>query len=112
MPHVIIEYSANVADELDIAELVQTAHKAAIATGLFNPDAVKSRAHQCHHFTLGTGKIDSFIHINVRMLPGRTLEQQQLLTQTLFDAVNAFAPAVGGLSVETTDLASESYRKK
>ncbi|KFZ38651.1 hypothetical protein HR45_04295 [Shewanella mangrovi] len=112
MPHVIIEYSTNVAAEIDISQLVETAHEAAIATDLFNPDAVKSRAYSCADYVLGTGKINSFIHICVRIMPGRTEAQKQLLTNTVFEAVNALAPQVGGLSVETCDLHKESYRKK
>ena len=43
MPHCIIEYSAPLAAQIDIDELVQSVHQGALASELFEPSAVKSR---------------------------------------------------------------------
>jgi len=47
MPHLVIEYAATLQQQLDIQTLVRNAHQGAINSGLFNPNAVKTRAYAC-----------------------------------------------------------------
>ncbi len=102
MPHVIIEYNQAIAQQVDINKLVSCAHQATEASGLFNPIAIKSRAHAYEFFHLGAADADNFVHISIRLLPGRTEEQKRALSQGVFDAVNELVDA--SLSVEVLDL--------
>ncbi|WP_417763115.1 5-carboxymethyl-2-hydroxymuconate Delta-isomerase [Shewanella sp.] len=102
MPHVIIEYSQAVAQQVAEAELVKCAHQATEASGLFNPMAIKTRARAYEFFRLGAPEADDFVHITIRLLPGRTEEQKRALSQGVYDAIAAMVEA--SLSVEVLDL--------
>ncbi|MDF0533712.1 5-carboxymethyl-2-hydroxymuconate Delta-isomerase [Shewanella yunxiaonensis] len=114
MPHIVIEYAAPLREQLDVNTLVHAAHQGAIATGLFNPKAVKSRAYACEDFVLGESDAStgSFIHIRVSIMPGRTDEQKQQLTQSIGQGLSAFVGAVGCVSIEVAELHQPSYFKQ
>ena len=41
MPHLTVEYSANLDDQIDIQKLVEAVHQAALRTGVFEVAAVR-----------------------------------------------------------------------
>ena len=89
MPHVIVEYSANI--EIDIApqRLVQDIHAAAIAAGIAEPVAVRTRLMRRDVYCVGDGAPENaFVHIDVRGRKGRTLEQKKAMVQTIYDQAN------------------------
>ena len=53
MPHVIIEYSANVAEHHDIDELVEVVHDAVVANGIGPHGGVRTRAIVRDHYRQG-----------------------------------------------------------
>ena len=104
MPHVVIEYSQALEQQLAVDELVRCAHAATQASELFNPAAIKSRAYSCQHFHLGAEGVSNFMHITIKLLSGRTDEQKRALSQGVYDAVKAFSAAIESLSVEVIEL--------
>ncbi|GAB1052102.1 MAG: 5-carboxymethyl-2-hydroxymuconate Delta-isomerase [Shewanella algae] len=108
MPHCIIEYSAPLAQQLSVAKLVQAVHQGAIDSGLFTPSAIKIRAHACEHFLVGEDSAQSFMAI----MPGRTDEQKQALTQSVFAALEPTVAKVDSVSLEVTELHQPSYLKR
>ncbi|MCE9789951.1 5-carboxymethyl-2-hydroxymuconate Delta-isomerase [Shewanella chilikensis] len=112
MPHCIIEYSAPLAQQLSIAKLVQAVHQGAIDSGLFTPSAIKSRAHACEHFLVGEDSAQSFIHVRLAIMPGRTDEQKQALTRSVFAALEPIAAKADSVSLEVTELHQPSYLKR
>ncbi|MCL1073269.1 5-carboxymethyl-2-hydroxymuconate Delta-isomerase [Shewanella dokdonensis] len=112
MPHIVIEYAAVLRQQLDIGELVSKVHKGAIASGLFNPDAVKTRAYACDDYLLGQGDANDFIHIRMSIMPGRSDSQKQQLTQSVWQAMSALAADVSCVSVEVAELHQPSYLKQ
>ena len=53
MPHCVIEYSAPLAEQIDIIKLVKATHQGAVDSGLFETSAIKTRAHRCDDFLIG-----------------------------------------------------------
>ena len=89
MPHVIVEYSANIEADLSPQRLVEDIHAAAIASGIAEPVAVRTRLKRREHFRVGDGSPENaFVHIDIRARKGRTLEQRKAMVQTIYDQAN------------------------
>jgi 5-carboxymethyl-2-hydroxymuconate isomerase len=86
MPHVIVEYSANIEAELPPQRLVEEIHQAAIASGIAEPVAVRTRLMRREHYRVGDGNPENaFVHIDIRARIGRTLEQKKAAVQAIYD---------------------------
>ena len=80
MPHITIEYSANLKDQIDVLKLVETVHQAALRTGVFEVAAVRTRAAGRDLYAIADGHRDNaFVAINVRVAPGRPAETRKRL---------------------------------
>jgi 5-carboxymethyl-2-hydroxymuconate isomerase len=112
MPHTVIEYSENLREEARAAGLAASVHRAVLGSGMFPPDAVKTRAYPASDFCLGTkGDRARFVHITVSLLAGRTQEQKQTLSAAVFAAASDAVGRLDALSVEIRDMDPETYRK-
>ncbi|MRI31859.1 5-carboxymethyl-2-hydroxymuconate isomerase [Endozoicomonas sp. OPT23] len=109
MPHCIVEYSAELEGDLSISQLINTAHEAVLSSELFRPEDTKSRAYPCYQYRT-VNSDDSFIHVVVKILPGRETEIRNSLSQSVLSAVSKFASDVNIVTVEVVDL-DESYTK-
>jgi 5-carboxymethyl-2-hydroxymuconate isomerase len=88
MPHLIIEYSANLEERIAIGDLVRRVHEAALATGVFKLSAVRTRAARRDVYAVADGdKDNSFVAVWVRIAKGRDVETRKRLGKTIFDAV-------------------------
>jgi 5-carboxymethyl-2-hydroxymuconate isomerase len=95
MPHVIVEYSANIETEIAPQRLVEEIHQAAIASGIAEPVAVRTRLKRREHYRVGDGSADNaFVHVDIRARKGRTLEQKKHAVQTIYDQANKTLDAV------------------
>ena len=111
MPHVIIEYTADVAAQIDIGDLIEATHNGALASDLFPEYDIKTRAiaYQQHR----TGQThDSFVHIAVHLLSGRSDEHKGMLSEKVLAAVEPLLPQVVSVGVEICDIHRSSYRKR
>lgn len=123
MPHLTLEYSANLATlapAFNPAAALAAINRAAFASGLFGEADIKSRALACEQFCIGVETAPrAFAHLRVALLSGRSGEERRQLAARLLaalkstvDGENAQKP--GGeiqLSVETCDLDRPSYAK-
>src|SRR5580692_9335879 len=91
MPHLIVEYSANLDDQIDIQKLIEAVHQAALRTGVFEVAAVRTRAERRDYYVIADGHEDNaFVAISVRVAPGRPPETRKRLGQEIFDAACEF----------------------
>lgn len=109
MPHIIIELSDNLAQNAPF--IVERIQQSAVSCGLFDSASVKTRAQIYQHFVLGNHS-DSFIHVQAKILSGRTDQQKQDLSDCLIDCLHHHWPKTGCLSVEIIDMDKNSYRKQ
>ena len=90
MPHVTIEYSANVADHHDIDALVVAVHSAALAHGLPPADGHRTRAVAREHYAIADRDPNhAFVAIHCRIGPGRDADAKQSFITQLLDAAEA-----------------------
>ena len=91
MPHLIIEYSANLERDLNLPELIDTVHAVAAAIDAFPLAGLRTRAARRDHYRIADGHADnSFIHVLLRIGHGRPLEVRQEAGATLFTALTEY----------------------
>jgi 5-carboxymethyl-2-hydroxymuconate isomerase len=112
MPHVVIEYSKPIAETVDIEAIIHLLHHRMIDSGLFNAPDIKTRAYAADYFSVGTmGQDGSFVHVNVSILHGRTLEQRETLVNALLDSIREPLHLVDQVTINIHEMARETYRK-
>ena len=113
MPHVTIEYSANVAEHHDIDALVVAVHDAALAHGLPPADGHRTRAAERTHCAIADRDPNhAFVAIHCRIGPGRAAEAKQSFITQLLDAAEAQldaqpSPLAIMWSIELTEIDPE-----
>ena len=90
MPHFTIEYSANLDERLDMAEVCEIVRKAAGETGIFPIGGIRVRAIRCEHYAIADGKPDyGFLAMLLRLGEGRDLAARQRAGEHVFKALSA-----------------------
>lgn len=90
MPHIVVEYSANLRPRVDLPALLRTLHDTAIATGVFPYGGTRTRAVARTDYLIADGHPDNaFVHVTLRIGHGRTLEVRKAAGQQVFDALCA-----------------------
>ena len=111
MPHCVIEYSSEVAEQVCVTELMAAVYEAAFSTGLFPEYHIKTRAVAYDHFRVGQTS-DTFVHVNLHLLSGRDDGQKSDLSEKVLAGIESLLPKVGVVSVEIIDMHRASYRKR
>lgn len=111
MPHLVLEYSDDAFDQPALKELMQSLAETAAQTGVMKPEDIKVRA-QGYRDYLTAGKQDSFIHLSVYLLAGRTPEQKEMLSIGLRRTMVDLCPDVISLSVDIRDMDPDAYKKR
>ncbi|MDH1007477.1 5-carboxymethyl-2-hydroxymuconate Delta-isomerase [Pseudomonas nicosulfuronedens] len=110
MPHIAIDYTANLTDDLHPLELPRKLHEAAISLGVFPLNGLRTfaRAIDQHHVGADT-RNEGFVNIQIRIAPGRPEELRQRIVDTLFATAEQTLAALidkrpVGLQLEITEL--------
>lgn len=110
MPHLIIEFCPGQATDAQVEALLDAVHHAAAATGLFAASHIRVRAHPVVHYRHG-GERRPFIHAQLRIHSGRSLEQRQALSQAILAALRAQQWPAEVITVEVVEMERASYAK-
>lgn len=106
MPHVIVEYSANL--RADVGALVDALHDATLDTGVADVDALRTRAAVREHFAIGDRHAENtFVAVVARLGAGRSDDDRSRLIAALMAALErSLGDAVGTamLSVEIQEI--------
>lgn len=91
MPHLNIEYSANLEQLLDIQALVDRIHETALETGIFPLGGVRTRAEARKYYRIANGDPRAgYIHMMVRIGSGRDVEIRRNAGERIFAALCDF----------------------
>ncbi len=110
MPHIIVDYSANMESRVDMAGLCEALRVAAVETGVFPMPGVRVRALRADHVAIADGRdVHGYVDISVRLRGGRPDDVKAAATQHVFQAAQAWlAPAMAvhsiALSLEMRDI--------
>jgi 5-carboxymethyl-2-hydroxymuconate isomerase len=87
MPHVIVEYSANLDNSMDVQGLCNALHQAMIDSGHAPLEGIRTRAQRREHYCVADRNPDNaFVHIIVRMREGRPKEAYQKVGEMIMAA--------------------------
>lgn len=90
MPHMIIEHSANLAGRFDIQAAVDAAHRAILASGLFERGAVRVRAYASDAYAIADRHPDNaFVHLCLRIGAGRSADEKRVAGDVIYEAMLA-----------------------
>jgi len=104
MPHLTLEYTANLQEQAPNADLLLGLHQLLEAVAGIKIENCKSRWRRVDDWVAGTGEGESaFVHLNLRFLEGRRLDVQQAIGAGAVDILRAhFTPAPVGLDLQIT----------
>ncbi|HNP64591.1 MAG TPA: 5-carboxymethyl-2-hydroxymuconate Delta-isomerase [Woeseiaceae bacterium] len=95
MPHLIIEYSANLEADLDIRKLVRAMHETAVTIDALPTAGIRTRAVRRDNVMIADGHPDNgFINMTLRIAQGRTIEEQKAAGEKLFGSLKGFISEV------------------
>lgn len=111
MPHFVIEYSRPLENTLDLNKVMQIAFESGVQSGAMQAPDIKVRAIPYDYFRL-EGGIDTFMHVSVYLLEGRTAEQKEHLSILLRQNLGDACPQIGSLSIDIRDMDPIAYKKR
>ena len=110
MPHIIVEYSANLRDEIHLDALLERLHRTALETGIFPIGGARTRAAERSHYRIADGHPDNgFVHVMLRIGHGRDAKAKAEAAGRIFDALCAhLAPRFDagplGITLEVVEI--------
>ncbi|MEB8387756.1 5-carboxymethyl-2-hydroxymuconate isomerase [Rhodobacteraceae bacterium KMM 6894] len=111
MPHVIIDYAADIASAAQMQTLCDALFDALAAhPAITRPETLKIRCAPVTAHRLGT-KGQGFAHATLLLLPGRDADTKSDLAQTILRELTVHLPDATSLSVNLSDL-DASYAKR
>lgn len=111
MPHCIIEYSVDLTEHA--ATCLRGVHQTVCDSELFEVASVKSRARGYEAFCVGAdAEPESFIHVTIKILQGRSAEQKKLLAASVVCYLSGLGlPAGVSLTTDIVDMDAVAYAK-
>jgi 5-carboxymethyl-2-hydroxymuconate isomerase len=110
MPHVIVEYSANIEDKIRLPQLLAALHEAMEKTGIAEIAGLRTRAERRDDFRIADNHpSNGFVAIIVRIAQGRSLETRKMMFEAVTAAADkhlepVFASTPLALSVEVQEI--------
>jgi 5-carboxymethyl-2-hydroxymuconate isomerase len=110
VPHIIVEYSANLEADLSPKRLVEALHRAALETGVFPLGGLRTRAERRDMFMVADGDPENaFVAVIARIGDGRDAATRKHVAQALMkvleqETASAFARRGLGLTVEVQEI--------
>jgi 5-carboxymethyl-2-hydroxymuconate isomerase len=115
MPHLVLEYTANLPREVAGPDLFRRLHRVLAEAGGIDIGNCKSRSVELDRYLAGdAADPGSFVHLGVAILEGRPAELKAELGRLLLEAVaEAYRSAGAGaeVTVEIRDMPREQYFK-
>ncbi|MBM3642847.1 MAG: 5-carboxymethyl-2-hydroxymuconate Delta-isomerase [Alphaproteobacteria bacterium] len=91
MPHLYVEYSANIESEIDPPRLFDALFDAAVATGVFEPGGIRVRGLRIDRYRVADGHPDNgFVHLIAKIGHGRDEATKKRMGEALFAALTAY----------------------
>jgi len=111
MPHIVIEHSKPIQQQIDIPILMKDSIQILADTELFSVSAIKARSISFESFLLDSSYTD-FIHVTISVLDGRSNAHLQSISDAVFTKLKEVAPhSRVSLSVDIREMDKTTYRK-
>jgi 5-carboxymethyl-2-hydroxymuconate isomerase len=86
MPHLLLEFTSNIFEKDNIANLLQKCHSILVNTLPTEIESCKSRAIEHTLYSIGNGDPNNaFVHVSLKILPGRSTETLSKTSEHIMD---------------------------
>jgi 5-carboxymethyl-2-hydroxymuconate isomerase len=104
MPHLTLEYTGNIDQEIRVAEVFPRLHQVLEQVADVDPANCKSRAIRLDCYWIGLGdEGNAFVHLTIRLLAGRSAAvKRELGGRSLRILEEYFAPSAAALALQLT----------
>jgi 5-carboxymethyl-2-hydroxymuconate isomerase len=90
VPHLIVEYSANIESRISLNGLLDKLREAAIRSGMFPLGGIRVRAFAAEHYRIADCHADNgYVHVTALVGHGRPLDLRQRVSEQLFEVLTA-----------------------
>ena len=94
MPHLTVEYSANLEEDVDIAAFCAAMRDAMLATGIFPLAGIRVRAFPCHAYVVADGDPrHAYLNMICRVGAGRDTETRLAAAEAIYAAAEGHLKA-------------------
>ena len=91
MPHLTIEYSENLAENIEISKLVKVMHDSAASIEALPLGGLRTRASRREFYLIADGdSSNTFVNVVLRIAPGRSDEVKKQAGEKLFSSLKNF----------------------
>lgn len=91
MPHLIVDYTANLEGHLHLQPMFEQVHELLIGMGIFPTGGIRSRARRIDIYRHADGALDyAGIHVELKLSAARPAELRQSVGKQVFELVRAF----------------------
>lgn len=116
MPHLVLEYTANLLPDFVPAQALHRMNTVLLASGEFVPDHIKSRAIRLDDFLMGDSAPGAYMHARLHLLSGRAPAVKLAITEGLVAALRSCIieghPARPvQITAEARDMDRDAYSK-
>jgi 5-carboxymethyl-2-hydroxymuconate isomerase len=117
MPHLTLEYSANVPPPDDLAAMLHTLHQTLHSIGGIRIENCKSRVRVAQQFHIANGEEDgAFLHLDIQFMEGRPAALKKAMGEEILSILKReFRQAMETLNLQITveirDIAADCYFK-
>jgi 5-carboxymethyl-2-hydroxymuconate isomerase len=117
MPHLIIEYSANVESDLFLDAMIEKLHGITAGIEAFPLAGLRTRAEKRDHYRIADGHPDnSFVHLTLKIGSGRPLDVRESAGEKIFNSLVEYLAPVSAerplaISFEIQELAEHTSYK-
>jgi 5-carboxymethyl-2-hydroxymuconate isomerase len=88
VPHLVVEYSANIEPAIDLDALLDRLHATAVETGMFPLGGIRIRAYRADAYRIADcAPENGFVHVTATVGSGRSLERREAASRALFAAL-------------------------
>ena len=118
MPHLCMEYSANLAEQVDLNGLCSRLNATLLDTGFFEPGAIRVRTLRCDHYAVADELPENaFLDASLRIGEGRSENDRKQIGEALFaclqtELATLFEAPHFCLSLEIREISRELSWKK
>ncbi|MBE9523970.1 MAG: 5-carboxymethyl-2-hydroxymuconate isomerase [Chloroflexi bacterium] len=112
MPHLSLEYTANIKQEIDSATLFSGLHQILTLLGGINVENCKSRAVCLDDYYIGQAdESNAFVHLDISFLHGKSVEIHQAIgKKCLIFLREYFSPSMVKYALQITVVINEIQR--
>lgn len=113
MPHITLEYSANIEPHVNMQNLCHDLREASIKTGIFPMGGIRVRAFKADYVSIGDGKeLFGFLDCSLKIGEGRDLKTKEKMAHDIFEALKlltkpCFDAMPFGLSLNVSEMQKE-----